>query len=290
MPIPQEISDILTELGGPTAAIGLAVGLVKGAKALEKSASEAALKSISDLLLHGNMANVGKLGATLIPVIFDRVFGPKPVSVKFISRSIFATVLFWLLLLTLKHADWGFVWEEFLSNSGWELVVPMWLTVDWISLTKARYLLKIMSTKYALTSMILFFFFDIVASYLMPFIASAMLYGIAYVFSQPNPGGFWRVANAYLHLEPISQYFIHQGNNMSLNSVLIPSTLLTSLWTLLLVLTFFIVKLLIPLETLRRLTAFWFRDVEKYPLTSIAKVAATLIIAGATVIKVIRWV
>jgi len=46
---------------------------------------------------------------------------------------------------------------------------------------------------------------------------------------------------------------------------------------------------LIPIDRLRRFTAWWFRDVEKRPLTALAKVMGTLIIAAVAVIKAVRW-
>jgi hypothetical protein len=69
-----------------------------------------------------------------------------------------------------------------------------------------------------------------------------------------------------------------------------PSTLLTSIWTFLLFISCVIAQLLVPIDYLRRFTAFWFKDVEHHPSTAIAKVAATLIIVGAMTIKVVRWV
>ena len=94
MPIPKEIADILSQFGVPAGAVALAVGLVRGARALEKDASEHALKYVSGLLIGGGMTSFGKLGATLIPIIFDRIFGSRPVSYKFISRSFLATTVF----------------------------------------------------------------------------------------------------------------------------------------------------------------------------------------------------
>jgi hypothetical protein len=96
MPIPNEITDILSQFSVPAGAIALAVGLVRGAKALEKDATEHALKYVSGLLIGGSVADFGKLGATLIPIIFDRIFGSRPLSYKFISRSLLATTVFWL--------------------------------------------------------------------------------------------------------------------------------------------------------------------------------------------------
>jgi hypothetical protein len=50
--------------------------------------------------------------------------------------------------------------------------------------------------------------------------------------------------------------------------------------------------LLAPINQIRRFTACWFRDVEKQPLTAIAKVAATMIIVGAVALKAVHllWV
>ena len=61
MPIPQEITDILSRLGLPAGAIALAVGLVRGAAVLEKDASEPALKYVSGLLTGGGFTAFGKL-------------------------------------------------------------------------------------------------------------------------------------------------------------------------------------------------------------------------------------
>jgi hypothetical protein len=201
-------------------------------------------------------------------------------------------VLFWLLLLALKHPDWGFVWQSLLRglNTPASIAIPVWLIIDWISLTKARYLLYLMSTKHASLSVIIFFLLDVVASYLILLIVLVTVSGLSYITNPRSPDILWNAIKLYLQLTPIIDYITRPSNTVSFFGVLSPSTLLTSAWTLLLVLTFFVAKLLVPLEQLRRFTAFWFRDVEKHPLTSIAKVAATLIIAGATVIKVIRWV
>jgi hypothetical protein len=85
-------------------------------------------------------------------------------------------------------------------------------------------------------------------------------------------------------------YLFRPSDYLVLPSVVVPSTLMTSVWTLLLVISGVVTQLLIPIELLRRFTTWWFRDVEKHPLTVIAKVAASLIIIGAVVIKVVRWI
>jgi hypothetical protein len=74
MAIPQEISNLLSAIGLPAGAIGLAVGLVRGARSLETDASDRALHLFSDLITKGDLRNIGKAGAGLIPFVFDTVF------------------------------------------------------------------------------------------------------------------------------------------------------------------------------------------------------------------------
>ena len=67
------------------------------------------------------------------------------------------------------------------------------------------------------------------------------------------------------------------------------STFLTSAWVLLFLVSSGIVKFLAPLEYLRRFTIYWFKDLDSHPLRAIAKVAATLIVIGAFMLKAARW-
>ena len=69
MAIPEGFNEIMSWLGMPTVAGGLAVGLVRGARALEADASEAALRYISGLLVEGSPAGLSKLAAAYIPNI-----------------------------------------------------------------------------------------------------------------------------------------------------------------------------------------------------------------------------
>jgi len=93
----------------------------------------------------------------------------------------------------------------------------------------------------------------------------------------------------YIKFIPITGYF-DTGRDVLLSDVIVPSTLLTSTWTFLLLLSSVITMFLIPIDSVRRFTAWWFRDVEKRPLTALAKVAGTLIVIGAMAIKAVRWI
>jgi hypothetical protein len=84
MPIPQDFSEFFSAFGAPATAMALAVGLVRGARALESDANPDALKYVAGLLTAGDLASFGKLGPTVIPFIFEGVFGRNPLSFRFI--------------------------------------------------------------------------------------------------------------------------------------------------------------------------------------------------------------
>jgi hypothetical protein len=71
--------------------------------------------------------------------------------------------------------------------------------------------------------------------------------------------------------------------------VIVPSTLFTSAWSLLLFVSCLLAQLLVPLDYVRRLTNFLF-DVEHHPLTAIAWVAGTLIVFGALAMRAMHWI
>ncbi len=289
MPVSSDFTDVLSELGVPAGALGLAVALVRGAKALEEDASKPALKYVSDLLKNSGVVGAGKIWLTLIPVIFERIFGSRPFSAKFFGRSIGATTLFWLILLAVRHPDWDHVWRNLTGGpvAGGLLVIALWYGIDWLSLFKAKWLIDGISRKHTLSAVLLFFLLDLFLSFSLPMIPALIAVAL-------NDHGLTlsRIPHflyEYFTLNPLRQYFSADSKQLGLGYVVIPSTLLTSVWTFLFFVSSIFVGLLAPIDHLRRFTVWWFRDIEEHPLTAIAKVMATLIIAGAALIKMIRW-
>jgi len=233
---------------------------------------------------------VRPLGATLVPAIFDKIFGRTPISFKFISRSFLATTLFWLTLLEIKHPDWGSVLQNLRDNIGAVLLLlPIWYGIDYISLIKAKFLINILTfRKFTFLASLLFLLLDIVASYTLPLASLLVLNFIGNMFDK-SPQSYYDIVDFYVKFTPFTQYISYSSQNITLAQVLVPSTMLTSLWTLLILVSSIVATALIPINQLRRFTAWWFRDVEKRPLTALAKVAGTLIILGAVVIKAVRW-
>jgi hypothetical protein len=76
--MPTDVTSLLSDFGAPAGAVTLAFGLVRGARALEKDAKESALKDVATLLMHGSLENFGKLASTLVPTLFDKIFGENP--------------------------------------------------------------------------------------------------------------------------------------------------------------------------------------------------------------------
>jgi hypothetical protein len=296
MSLPPEITDLISEFGVPAGAIGVAVGLVRGARALEKDANEAALRYVSCLLIGGGIGSVGKVGPTLVPVIFDGIFGQRPISVKFFTRSVLATTLFWFLLLTAKHPNWNEIWQSTIRPATF-ILIPSWYILDWLSLVKARFIIKLMSQKYAIISSAIFLFIDVSVSFFLPIIFLVVLSCICQMLQIIEYYDTWGryffevkiFVEGYLDLNPIFALYIFADSITKLQSVIIPSTLLTSTWVFLIFLSAIVSQLLIPLDRVRQFAAWWFRDVEKHPLTVIAKVTATMIIIGAGAIKIVHW-
>jgi hypothetical protein len=268
------------------------VGLVRGAKALEKDANEEALRYVSHLLLRREVGQMGSAPATLIPIIFEKVFGTSPFSVKFVFRSIISTILFWVILLIARHADINKVLLGIYSPV-FSITVLTWFIIDWVSLTKSKFLLNLISTRYAVISSLIFFMADLILSYSL-----LLLFMVPYLFFSYKYFGIYqslleavdRSFSEWLRLGSISRYFISPSESVTLSYVLVPATMLTAIWTFFLFLSSIIVQLIAPIDYLRRFTAWWFRDVERHPLTAVAKVTATLVIIGAVAIKVARLV
>jgi hypothetical protein len=282
MEIPTDLPGILSSFGLPAGAVALGYGLVKGADALEADASADALKSISGLLKRGPLTGFGALGATVVPLIFDKVFGQRPLSFKFIYRSVLISILFWVILIFLKHPNWGEIISSGLRYGEFIWIsLPVALMLDWLSLTKARIILNHMITSGKLARTLSFVAADLVATYLL----MLLLWLPITLFTDRNHYPF---DNFFMFPLAAIDFYSEHKNILYLPSVFVPSTMLTSIWVILFLLSSVILGLLAPLEYLRRFTLWWF-DIDKHPLKAIAKVAATLIVVGAFALKAVRW-
>lgn len=289
MDIPTDLPGVLSEFGLPVGAVAVSYGLIKGAEVLEKDASDDALRYISRLLNKGSLTSFGALGAVVIPLIFDKAFGQKPLTARFILRSALASILFWTILIIAKRHDLTVL----LGDHRWIIIAPIILIVDWLSLTKARLILRFMSNKRSVVWAVVFVIADILVTYLLLFALTLLFVMIIGLFAVGIPGTL-EEAKIFTYqfindpFAPVLDYLRSESIN-DISQVFPPSTLLTSVWVILFLISSAVAELLAPLEYIRRLTIWWFKDIDAHPLTVIAKVAATLIVIGAFVLKAGRW-
>jgi hypothetical protein len=308
--IPTDLAGILSALGLPAGALALGYGLVKGADALEADAKEERLKNVSDLLKRGPLTSFGPLGAAVVPFIFDKAFGqlffvPTSAKLKFMFRSFLASITFWVLLILIKHPNWRELWvNSFVKSPDVTFIFALnVLGIDLASLVKARIILTRMLRKDNISWTVVFVIMDVTLTLIMLVFVMGVYYILlsvaTYMGEYVAPGLFGPSAlstvNSYkdaaiefITLIPVFSYFRAESID-DLTLVFISSTLLTSVWVTLFLISSFIVGLLAPLEYLRRFTIWWFKDIDAHPLRAIAKVAATLIVVVAFILKAVRW-
>jgi hypothetical protein len=273
-------ANLLTALGLPPVAMVTMRWIVYQARTWESQANPAILKQVSDLLLRGNLANAGKLVVTLVPIIFDRIFGANPFRLKFIWRSILVTTLFWLILLLLKHPDWGAVWGDLLDNTRADAITIFpWYVFDWLSLIKARLLLRTMAKYGSFFALLLFVLVDV-------FISAAIPAVLIDIMNYQSPLISFDISQLWTII--LGNYLTLDSSSITLPEVLYPTTLLTSLWTVLLLISTVTVKLLVPVDRIRGFIRLWFRDIDRHPLSAIAKVMEAIVVGGAVAVSGIR--
>jgi hypothetical protein len=91
---------------------------------------------------------------------------------------------------------------------------------------------------------------------------------------------------AYMIFSNMAGPFVERGTQPSFVIVFFSSTLFTSVWTILILLSTTVLKLLAPVH---RFTA-WFFDVEKHPVQAIGIVAGALVMIGSLIWTVLRAV
>jgi hypothetical protein len=208
MDIPTDLPGILSAVGLPAGAVVLGYGLVRGAEALEADAKEERLRRIADLLKTGPLTSFGPLGAAVVPFIFGHVFGRHPFSVKFIIRSITASVVVWLIVGATKHFN---VSTPFLGTTEIPLFATLLRAVivfmaDWLSLIKANYVIKVMSM-FRITSVwtIIFVVIDLLFTYLIATVSLIIItivivaqYGSSFIFAPDAAANFVRLIGQHL--------------------------------------------------------------------------------------------
>jgi hypothetical protein len=282
MAIPTDLAGILSGFELPAGAGVLAYWLVKGAGAIEADMREERRKDISDLLKEHSFTSLGRLGGSIVPFVFEKIFGSKVLGFKFVTRSILASILFWVVLLGVKHARVSVIFHD-ITTFTWPFI-PVILFVDWLSLAKSKLIISVMAKRVTFYWNAIFLVCDVGATLLLLMVAAYLSVFMVLLVAEYDSNivlfvGWIRLSSRYLQVSDVH----------SLSQVWAPSTMLTSAWVVLLVVSTILLKLLAQLEYVRRFTIWWF-DVDEHPLRAIAEVAATLVVIGAIALKAGRWV
>jgi hypothetical protein len=298
-------NDLASVLGIPAGAATLAVAIYAACTAAEKAASQQALADIGRILKNTTWERSVRPSA-IIERVFVWTFGERQLSWKCVSRSIVASAVV-LSLVALMHrhelASWSFggtsslVWFDtalLLISFFAASVIP-----DYISIGKTRLLTTVIDTVYGHT--ILIVIFDIILSLIISavsiYLGRALVFAYySYSICDMNPGPYSvcklsisRILYGFTALIETKQdlsYYLGIGRGFTYFVMPIPETLMTSIWTILIVLATTALKLLAPVH---RFTA-WFFDVEKHPVQAIGIVAGALVMLGSLIWSVLRAV
>jgi len=270
------INDLASGLGIPAGAATLAAAIYAACSSAEKAARPEALKDIGRLLQDSSWERSAQPSA-VIEWVFVWTFGERHFSWKCVRRSIEATTIF-VATFSLMLAMWSRlsgseIWS-LLSDDPWYIALEFVLVAvlpDYFALAKSRFLIKRATRpRQAGYKLAILIVSDICAS-----LAISGVFLVAYLAIVPLPL-FGPTGTAKYDTVVLSVTLTYCAFALS--------TLATSAWLILIVLSTAIIKLLSPLHRF----ATWFLDVAKHPVKSIGIVAGTLVMVGSAAWSVIR--
>jgi hypothetical protein len=297
------VNDLASSLGIPAGAATLAGAMYVACAAAEKAARPEALKDIGGILNDPSWERSVR-PSTIIESIFNWTFGERHLSWRCSLTSCGATFIFFLVMVLLHTSIF---WVVFLmpdplfgGYSGHILqiydIIFIGFIADYISLGKTRIILRYMSSPAGARNAIIMVAVDIFGSVIISTII-AWIVNIAEL--QPwyyhIEGGAWyyslrtsilRTYYAWLNLPP----FLFGGAMSEVTDFqfCLPSTLLTSIWSILILLSTAVLRLLTPIH---RFTS-WFFDVEKHPVKAIGIVSGALVMISSLIWSLVSpsWV
>jgi hypothetical protein len=274
------LSDFAPIFGG---SVTLAGAMYGACTAAEKAARPEALKDIGRILKDPSWELSARPSA-IIERVFVWTFGERHLSWKCIRRSSSASVFLFAIALgilyskgsphifVVAHSDPGFFLGMFI------LGIVIVVFPDYISLWKVRVLFKLIPSPSKSRGLIGIMAADILLSILI-----SLFFVLLVMASIDLPLGGWE---AVVHdMRTLIRGLFHM-EDAYLTSAFPMTTLFTSVWTILILLSTTVLKILSPIH---RFTG-WFFDVDQHPLKAIGIVAGALVMLGSLVWTVIRSV
>jgi len=308
------VNDLASVLGIPAGAAVLAVAMYGACTAAEKAARPEALKDIGRILKDPSWERSVR-PSLIIERLFQWTFGERHLSWKCVRRSAAATLLLTISLGLIYHTIFGieFMPFELVSPTGRLIAVCtafctsftlFAIIPDYVALLKTRFLITVIVGANSTVSVFFLVISDILLSIVVSFVLVADAYLLLDVAGMGGSNGIdwmWlnihfvmfgteeigalilRMASGGVHvqdeilivLRSMIAPFLGQRSGLSFASIFLSSTLFTSIWTILILLSTAVLKLLAPIH---RFTA-WFFDVDHHPVKAIGIVAGALVFA-----------
>jgi hypothetical protein len=276
---------ISSALGAGAPGVALAGAIYAGSIALENEMRVEAKKDIARFVNNARINPSSQATANFIVHAFETVFGPRHWTINCAIRSAVASTVFLVvmtLFVSIKMDISSIGIRDVAGTIMWLFIViavPAYFA-DYISLYKGRIILKIMQKKTNIAKMCLFVFIDILASL-------SIGISVYYLYQCIWNASFVKTAYSMLSYIKHLVFGIPTGEWLSFLGeipleIFLLSTLMTSLWTVLIMLSSGALKIGGSANVLMRFVR-WMFDVDAHPVRVIGLVAAVFVWAGSVV-------
>jgi hypothetical protein len=282
------VNDLVSGLGLPAGGVTIATAMYAACVAAEKAARPEALQDIGRFL-KGQAWRLSVRPSAIVSRVFKGTFGERHLSVKCGVRSVLASSVFVSSIILARYLDTGFL-PGFRPTFWFFAIFAGWIP-DYFALWKTRVLLN---TSLSSIVMVIAAICASIAISIMGFVIVYVLHhSIFYFWYTDNyppvksllmalgmvPSSLSNNIDAIVHLN-------YGDDGYMVYPTFFFSTLLTSIWTILIILSSMVLDILSPVQ---RFVA-WFFDVEKRPIEAIGIVAGALAIIGSLVWSLARVV
>ena len=283
------LNDLSQALGIPTGGAVVAVSIYYVAVAAEKEARKEAIQDIARVMKSSTWS-LGTSPNALVSSVFKLTFGDAQLSWRCVQRSMLATVLFCFFFGVAAYVWTGLPPIEGRYLTGLTAFIPVAITFfvssfvpDYIALAKSRFLIQTIPSNVGLLVGTLYVVLDMFLSILISSVfcvAASMAYLAVTVGHAPSVGVMVNaIASALL-------VFKNHPVAFPAFDIFLASTLMTSIWLFLILTSYCLLKILLPLKYVRDFVN-WFFPIEQHPIRAIGIVVGSLVWLGSVAVNLL---
>jgi hypothetical protein len=276
-------SDLSSALGIPAGGAAVASAIYFVSVAAENEARKEALADIAHVLEDPSWSQ-GFQPNTIIGNMFRWTFGERQLSWKCVRRSALATVLFCAFFAIVAYGAGATPMVKLNEPADYVILTLLFLLCslipDYLALAKTRILIARLHARTHVSAIALMVLLDIALSMLISCLVAVIT--IVVVLRRGVVAAVELVEGSLLSLRESSDSF-------PAFDIFFASTLMTSIWLLMILLASGLLKLILPLEYVRRFVT-WFFPVDQHPVRAIGIVSAAFVWFGSLIIAMLsRW-